>query len=284
MSILLLGAAALGGCSEPVTVASFNIRFFPEPSTDVALVAERIASLDASVIAVQEIRDADAMRAMLEDASRRADREYALLKGPCGGEGRRITTGVIYDARQWAVVEHTGYPDLRPDGACVRLPGTLAVLEDDDERRLAVLSVHLQPFPRGFDERREQWGRVLERMDEIERRHPSTPMLTLGDFNSTGFRGEPEAERGFVEDAVERAGHALPSAELECTAYWRPGRDRGPYQPSHLDHVVAAGGRWEAGVRGMCERLRCRPTEADAMDPELASVSDHCPVVVRGTL
>ncbi|MCA9648689.1 MAG: endonuclease/exonuclease/phosphatase family protein [Myxococcales bacterium] len=285
LAAILMASGTLAGCSSPVTVATFNIRYFPEPSTDPSRVAQTIADLDASVIAVQEIRDALRMGAVLEEASRIDGRDYHLLLGPCGGAGERITTGVVYDAAQWTVVEHLGYPDLRSDGRCVRQPGTLAVLQDQERHRLAVLSVHLPALPHRFDERREQWNQVLARMDEIERRHPGAPVLALGDFNSTGFRGEPAEERPFVEEAVARAGYALPTADLSCTEYWRPPNEPESYWPSVLDHGVVAGGRFgEAEVRGMCERLRCQPTEADAMDPDFAAVSDHCPVVLRGTL
>ena len=105
------------------------------------------------------------------------------------------------------------------------------------------------------------------------------------DFFCLRSRGEPAEERPFVEEAVARAGYALPTADLSCTEYWRPPNEPESYWPSVLDHGVVAGGRFgEAEVRGMCERLRCQPTEADAMDPDFAAVSDHCPVVLRGTL
>jgi endonuclease/exonuclease/phosphatase family metal-dependent hydrolase len=182
------------------------------------------------------------------------------------------------------VLDHVGYPDLHPDGACgLRQAGTLVMLEDDGGHRLGVLSVHLRPFPKHFDVRREQWARVLERLDETERRYDA-PVLAVGDYNSTGFRGEPAREREFVEGAVAGAGYRLPTADLPCTEYWRPAGDAGPFRPSMLDHVVATRGDWQAEVRGMCERLACSPTEPGAMDPDYYSVSDHCPVVVRGRL
>lgn len=278
------GLLSTASCSAPVTVATFNIRLFPELGTDRGRVAERLVELDASVIAVQEIRDARALGVVLGDASRHSGRDYQLLIGPCGGEGEHITTGVVFDASAWTVVEHTGYPDLRVEGTCgARQAGTLAVLEDRRGKRLGVLSVHLRPLPKRFDTRREQWARVLARLDELEQRYDA-PMLALGDYNSTGFRGEPPEERAFVEDSVEAAGYRLPTADLACTEYWRPRGDPGPYRPSTLDHVVATRGEWQAEVRGMCERLACAPTEPDAMDSDFFGVSDHCPVVVRGRL
>ena len=157
------------------------------------------------------------------------------------------------------------------------------MLEDRGGQRLGVLSVHLRPFPDGFDARREQWARVVERLGEIERRYDA-PVLALGDYNSTGFRGEPPQEREFVEGTVAEAGYRLPTAGLACTEYWRPKGDPGPYRPSILDHVVATRGDWQAEVHGMCERLACSPTDPAAMDPDYFSVSDHCPVVVKARL
>ncbi len=280
----LVTCFAVAGCSSPVTVATFNIRMFPRPDTDHAQVAKRIAAVDASIMALQEIGDGRAMAAVLADASQRGERDYRLLLGPCGGDNGRFTTAIAYDAETWSVVEHIGYPDMLPDGHCGRRqPGTLGVFRNDQGKELGVLSMHLPAHPYNFDSRKVQWGRVLERVAEAEARHDA-PILALGDANSTGFRGEPAEERPFVEGLVEDAGRTLPTAELSCTEYWRPPRDDGPFRPSVLDHVVAPSGWKDARVWGLCERLDCDPTDADEMDPEFVSVSDHCPVTVVGKL
>ncbi len=285
--MIALSALVLSACSSRVTVATFNIRFFPEPSTDVARVAETVAELPASIIAVQEIRDVAAMHRMLADASRRSGRDYRLLPGPCGGRGEALTTGVIYDARRWTVLEHMGYPGLEPDGACGRehgQPGTLGVFEGKRGERVGVLSVHLWPFPRRFAERREQWAKVVELVTAARRRH-GVPILAMGDYNSTGYRGEPPQEKSFIEATVDAAGFTLPTADIPCTEYWRPPDSDGDYLPSTLDHVVTAGGRWEpAAVKGLCERMACQPRPEDELDPDFKVVSDHCPVVTRGAL
>jgi hypothetical protein len=52
-----------------------------------------------------------------------------------------------------------------------------------------------------------------------------------------------------------------------------------------LDHALATGGTWSAAeVQGYCARLACLAIRADRMDPDFHRVSDHCPVVVDGTL
>ena len=77
----LLALAALLGCagvqSESVPppaeghfrVVTWNIRFFPEPSTDVERTGEVLADLDADLIAVQEIADSSALASMLDQVN-----------------------------------------------------------------------------------------------------------------------------------------------------------------------------------------------------------------------
>lgn len=281
VALLLL----VGGCASPVAVATFNIRFFPEPTTDRGLVAERLVQTGASAIAVQEITDGAAFEAMLADASSRSGRDYRLVLGPCL-DASRLTTGVVYDANAWRLLHSEHYKQLRKgEPACGdEMPATLAVL-DDGRRRIALLSVHLQPFPVGFDRRRGQWRRVLAILDEVRDTWTPDAVLAMGDYNSTGFTTEPGAERPFVEGILLDTPYALPTRELDCTEYWQPARPRGPYQPSILDHMVVSGGQWEPPQAiGMCERLACEPSAYEAMDPDFRLVSDHCPVVMHGRL
>lgn len=273
------------GCGESVDVATFNIRMFPEPSTDVQAVAGRLVELDASVIAVQEIRDRLAFEAMLAEASSRSGRDYRLVPGPCGGLGLEIITGVVYDAQRWELAASRGYPDLRRNGSCgPGLPGTLAVL-DGHRKRLAVLSVHLHPFPDRFELRKQQWGRVLSIVEDVEEEFEADAVVAMGDYNSTGYTGAPAGEKAFIEQVVRDAGDELVTDDIACTEYWQPTGTQGPFEPSVLDHVVTRGGRWdEPEARGMCQRLDCESAEVGQMDPDFQTVSDHCPVTVHGKI
>lgn len=281
---LLLGLA-LVGCKQPVDVATFNIRLYPEASTDVDAVAERIAELDASAIAVQEIRDRIAFEAMLASASVRSGRDYRLVLGPCGGNMLEITTAVVYDDEVWDLKAERGYPDLRRDGGCgPSLPGTLAVLEQGS-KRLGVLSVHLKAFPQNFETRREEWARVLGIVAEASDEFDTHGFVAMGDYNTTGFDGQPPEERKFVTKTVGDAGYGLPTGELACTEYWRPGETKGPYVPSVLDHIVTHGGTWDAAkVTGMCKRMACEAAQPEALDEDFHKVSDHCPVTLHGKI
>jgi endonuclease/exonuclease/phosphatase family metal-dependent hydrolase len=281
---LALAVLALAGCSESATVATFNIRVFPEPTTDLEAVAATIADTHADVLAVQEIRNATEFERMLARASERSSRDYRLVPGPCGGDGFGLTTGVVYDASRWTLAAQRQYPDLGRSESCGDwLPATAAVL-DKGRRRLVVTSIHLAPFPDRFDERQQQWPRALELMSELEREFEPNASFMMGDTNSTGFRGEPKEEPDFVRSTVRKAGRDLLTDDTACTEYWLP-REAESYQPSLLDHIVTRGGQWgEPQVQGLCARLKCESAPKDAMDPEFDTVSDHCPVVVAGKL
>jgi hypothetical protein len=267
-----------------VRVATFNIRMFPEPTTDVDRVAATLVELDADLLGVQEIADHGALASVLARVSRETGREYRSVLSRCRSATRDITTGLVWDASRWRLVEHREYPDLLPDRGVVcgqSQPGLLGVFADEHGRRVALLSVHLEPFPEKFAIRREQWRRLLAIQKAVAEEHDVT-VLALGDTNSTGFKGEPPEERDFVTKMVQASGFRLLTADIPCSEYYVPegGRD---FVPSVLDHMVATSGRWASPEPlGLCERLACRVTAPEDMDEDFVRVSDHCPVVVEG--
>ena len=72
-----LAAWAMEG-DDRIRVATFNIEMFPRLCTDRAAVAHTIAEIDADVLAIQEIVDADALREVLAAASREHGRDWQL--------------------------------------------------------------------------------------------------------------------------------------------------------------------------------------------------------------
>lgn len=269
-----------------VRVATFNIELFPSEHTDLDRVVDTMVAADADVMALQEIAHPLLLEIALASASREMGRELAVVRSACDSEGWFINA-LVYDAARWHPIATRDYPSLDPSGdaGCTRSEqsAVLGVFEDDDGHTLAAISVHLRAFPDGYALRKKQWARALEIARAVEEEFDA-PTILMGDMNSTGFTGEPSEERDFVHDVVADAGFELVTSALPCSEYWRP--DGGPeYVPSVLDHVVAAGGKWSAPeVQGYCARLACRPTPAAQMDDDFHHVSDHCPVVVRGTL
>jgi endonuclease/exonuclease/phosphatase family metal-dependent hydrolase len=271
--------------SAPLRIASFNIEMFPNERTDPARVVESLVELDADAIALQEIRDAEELRAVLDEVSRRTSRSYRLRTTRCGGEGEWFTTAIAWDADRLRAIEVRDYPGLDPerrkDCDMLTQAGLLVVFEDDERERVALLSVHLSAHTHNFDARKQQWPRVLAIL-AAARAEYGAEALALGDFNSTGFLGEPATEREFVEQLVERAGHRLLSGQLPCTEYWRRDTVLGPFTPSLLDHAVATDAGWSgARVEGYCARLACAVAEPAEMDPDHFAVSDHCPIVIE---
>jgi endonuclease/exonuclease/phosphatase family metal-dependent hydrolase len=287
VGLLVLASVSLrAGCRPSIRVATFNIRMFPEPKTDLDRVAETFAELDADIVGVQEITSLPHLERVLQRASAGTDRRYRALLSRCRDAKYDLTTGLVYDAARLRLVERRDYPELRSDRpeSCGRWqPGLLGVFADEDDRRIAVLSLHLPPFPRNWELRREHWQRLVALHRSITA-ELGIPVVAVGDYNSTGFSGSPEDEPAFVDGIVKAAGLRLLSRDIACTEYYRP-NDRGDYLPSILDHIVVGDGDWsEARAIGLCRRLECRPTDPADMDPDFERVSDHCPVYVDGRL
>ena len=280
-----LAIAVASSSSTDVRVATFNIEFFPTMQTDFERVAATLAEADADIVAVQEIRDEVPLDWVLAEASRTTGREYRAVLSPCLARNRWITNGLVWDASRWSLVELRHFPGLDPDGdgSCDDgQPGVLGVFDDGDGTRFAALAVHLPALPQRFDERRRLWPHVLE-IQARTQAELGIPVLALGDFNSTGLPDDRDAERRFIEEVVDAAGYELLTEDIDCTEYWHPTPDA--YHPSILDHVVATSGDWSAARSlGLCRRLACEPVAAGEMDPDYFRVSDHCPVVVDGSL
>lgn len=272
---------------EPISLATFNIRMFPEQSTDPGRVAELLAEVDADVIAVQEIRDEDALLSVLKQASRLSGRDFKLALSSCGGPGN-LSTGIVYDASRLTLIGARQFKEHRADdeGSCARghRPALLAVVEDAHGQRVAALSVHLQhgPNPDQLAARKKQWAGVVQILKDVEKQYKAHA-VALGDFNSTGYTDNAGGEREFIEKTLEDAGLRLATSQIACTAYWQPEGERGDLTPSILDHIVVSGGEWATPEpRGMCQALSCQKTSADKLPRDYKTVSDHCPLRIVG--
>lgn len=111
------------------------------------------------------------------------------------------------------------------------------------------------------------------------------PIAVLGDMNSTGWlHDEASPERTFIHGITAEHGFEVQTADLRCTEYWRP-KDSHDYQPSMLDHIVTRGATWsDAEVLGHCARSACRAVDPAELDADYTVVSDHCAVVLDGSL
>lgn len=268
------------------SLGTFNIRLFPDRGTEPETVAERIAELDVDLFMVQEIRDVAAFDAVLAEASARVGRDYAVRLGPMCRTSE-LQVGVVHDRRRFREVEHRVQAQLDPEARCScrdgHPPALLSVLEGEDGRRLAAMSVHLQYGGRRWMHRarRDQWDHLVASIGRV-RAELGIPLAVAGDFNSTGFPNDDCGERGLIVEMTARAGMILATKDLGCTAYWRPNRRRRDYEPSMLDHILLSEApAGPAEVLGMCATLGGKRVPGDQDVSDFRTVSDHCPVRVQ---
>ncbi len=302
--LALLPLLACGGAEYESTpaaavgyfrVATWNIRFFPEPSTDVERAGQILADLDADLVAVQEIADSVALRRMLEqvnadltlqadDSRPDAPRRYAYVLADNGGHGGQFV-GYIYDEKSvrlsdpetLSTLQMTS--DLRP-GLFARVTSRRGGLD------FQIIVMHTDSGTSDRDyQNRLRFLDALE-IELLRRRSADADIIVLGDLNTMGRLAEDGLPRvgwdeeisDLDESAVEMGLRRLPNSPA-CTEYYR---GRG----SFLDHIlvstamseVPAGA--EARVFGYCARANCERLDADRMPYDYAHVSDHCPVVI----
>ena len=303
----LLALAALLGCagveSESVPppaeghfrVVTWNIRFFPEPSTDVERTGEVLANLNADLIAVQEIADSSALASMLDQVNsllaRQAresgqgfSRHYDYELAESGGHGGQFV-GYVYDENSVELSDVKTLkslqmtPDLRP-GLFARVKSKRGGLD------FQVIVMHTDSGTRDRDYQNRV--RFLDSLGvELgERRAADADVIVLGDLNTMGRLAEEGLGRvGWDEEvanldrrAAEMGLSRLPNSP-SCTEYYR---GRG----SFLDHILVSTAMAEAPagsvarVFGYCAEADCQPIDQENMPYDYVHVSDHCPVVI----
>lgn len=255
-------------------VATWNLRNFPSRGQDLEEVADRVRALQASLVAIQEIKDPSELRARLPNTS------ILLSKG--GGRGRQ-RLGFAYDP---AYLQPVGAPrehrEITAGGRVRPALGQTFEVRATGERFDAIV-VHLKAMPKGADLRAQQWTQLAE----IARNSPSARVIVLGDFNPVGGAGlTPREELRALERHLAAANLRRIPVEDGCSAYWDGPRRDAWKEPSLLDLMFVRGfediGALVAHAGGHCAVHACeslRSTEAYP-DKSFAQISDHCPVQV----
>jgi exonuclease III len=286
LSLAACGAAValashLSGCAHPLRVATFNIRQFGVAPTDMDKLTTLVVSLDADILAAQEIQDAAKFRDLAERMSR-GGRAYRATLSRCGGKSEMLI-GFLYDENRVELVSTKEYPELDPGGGgrcdAGERPGLLGVFTDGT-RTVHLLAIHFTPGNdrADFAKRKLQWQRAYAIVRQL-RGDGAGAVVILGDANSAGYLKDDNGERAFVDSAAREADMSVVTSGLACSEYWR--ESDGVYSPSLLDHAVATDGVVEKGtahVHGYCERLRCAAYEGAKPPEGYDAVSDHCPV------
>ncbi|EDM75207.1 hypothetical protein PPSIR1_41059 [Plesiocystis pacifica SIR-1] len=274
--------------AEHLRVVSWNLENFrgdPEDH-DLERLRQTIEAVDPDILAVQEIKDPEALAALLPGWG------IALSKG--GGRGHQ-KLGVAWRRDR---VELVGQPvehreltlsgRVRPAfSAYFRDAARSSASEASPPLDLWVTVVHLKAMPTGHEDRTTQWPALVEAVRGLSKRDPDH--VVLGDFNSTGAPGEGTATEHAELDAALRPAdlRRLPNSE-GCSAYYDGARRDAWKEASEIDLV------WVRGLEGAlgadpavhsgthCAAHHCRDfrsTEAYP-EPDYSFLSDHCPVIL----
>jgi endonuclease/exonuclease/phosphatase family metal-dependent hydrolase len=254
----LVATFASSRSSGELRVATFNIEYYPKSQAQAERALDVIASLDAPLVAVQEITAphhlANMARARLGDAWRLAVVDH------------RFATGVLFDSRRFAHLStHT-------HTSTVVFPAAIPVLEvrfDDvgTGERVRLFVVHWKAGGENFPTRKRQMDAFAPILATA--RHSGDRIVVLGDFNATG-----DDDRARIGALAQGASLEWATRAIGCTCFWQRERD---CVGSALDHVLTTERVHAVRTAGACAG-GCPTTErCPAWRNE---VSDHCPVVV----
>lgn len=239
-------------------IATFNIEYYPKSEAQATRALDVIASLEAPLVAVQEITApshlANLARAKLGDAWRLVVVNH------------RFATGVLFDTRRFELVStHT-------HTSTVVFPAAIPVLEvrfDDvaTGERVRVFVVHWKAGGEHFPTRKRQMDVFAPILETA--RGSRDRIVVLGDFNATS-----EDDRVRIGSLAQEARVEWATRAIGCTCFWQRERD---CVGSALDHILTT--ERVRNVRAAGECAGGCPT-TDRCPAWRDEVSDHCPVVV----
>jgi len=278
----LAGRPVIRSPGANLRIATWNLRNFPRETKDLGRVRDNILGLQADLLAVQEVRDAQALRELVP--------EWEFHLSQRGGRGHQLL-GVGFDPGKIAVVSPLREHSELELGGRVRPAVSIQVRSRRTGLEFSVVVVHLKARPQGYEKRREQWPALAKVVGEVTARAGMANVIVLGDFNLTGPPGgSPAGEQTELESVLritEGTDLRLVTNDEGCSAYWEGGRRDRWKEPSLLD-LIWVGGLEHRVIDNIgrsyahCARHRCRPFRADEAYPDLdlEAASDHCPVAI----
>jgi endonuclease/exonuclease/phosphatase family metal-dependent hydrolase len=272
---------------DVVRVASWNLANFRGRASkhDLDRMREVIEELDPDVIAVQEVKDPEALAELLDG--------WELHLSSKGGRGHQLL-GLAFRPERVELLDSAEHPELSIGGR-VRPAYSAYLRARGGGPDFWLVVVHLKAMPDGLELRREQWPKLAEVAAGTLARGPRAhdeDLLILGDFNSTGPPGSgpggPALEQRELAGVLAQTKLRRLSSATGCTAYYDGERRDAWKEPSEIDLVWARGltesldadARVYSGTHCAAERCRdFRSTDAYPLR-DYEFVSDHCPVVL----
>lgn len=273
---------------EAVRVVSWNLANFRGAASkhDLERMREVIETLDPDVIAVQEVKDPDALAELLPG--------WTLHLSSKGGRGHQLL-GLALRPERVELLDSAEHPALSVGGR-VRPAYAAYLRARDGGPDFWLVVVHLKAMSDGLELRREQqWPALAELASSLIDATPGSKdrdLMILGDFNTTGPPGAgargPALEQRELAEVLAAAQLRRLTNATGCTAYYDGQRRDAWKEPSEIDLVwvrdlaesLAAEAQVHSGTH--CAAERCadfRSTDAYPLR-DYESVSDHCPVVV----
>jgi endonuclease/exonuclease/phosphatase family metal-dependent hydrolase len=261
---------AQGGAGR-IRIATFNIENFPQSSGHVDAAFAELASLDASIIALQEIEQPALVKREAHERLGDSWHFVHVSTAPLPSSAHRAHhIGVLFDRDAWTLLSTTVHEGTRLEHGRHKPTFEVRLQPAGGGDAIRVLVVHLKSGSDGRPLRARQLA-ALERIVRDVARSGERVVL-LGDFNATEDAGDrPDIAR------IASAGELVwATEELACSAFWS--RNDGCPR-SRLDHVLTWTTPATVTAHGACATEGCDWQESCPIYRE--QVSDHCPVVVE---
>lgn len=231
--------------AKAFSVASWNVEHFgattrnsDKPRKPVEPIIQYLADQNADVVAIYEVVGKVAFNALTQLMP---NYQFHITEGP---QAQEILVGV---KRRFSSF-FTQKTEFKSGSAFLR-PGALLTITEDGES-YPLLFLHLKSFssPKGFGLRDDMIQRAIDFRKILNRASPSgqANFIYMGDLNTMGMNltyldkditGDEEIDRLKKRLGIGSVTMSLLDKTYEYT-YW-PGSN-GTYDPSDLDHVVAA--------------------------------------------
>lgn len=287
---LLFATESFGG----LTYGTYNIRNFDYDErsgtpTNKRHLINTLKSMDADLLAVQEINEAYTFKRMIENNF--GDRLKTILSNCGGTHGQKL--GFVYNSHKLKLVNfsedmRTVDPNNPRQSFCKgSRPLAVAIFQEvTSGKSIIAIAVHLKSGgrPKHIAKRFKQIDSLTMAVKRYKRLGHKN-FVVMGDFNSTEYIFKKGRHKVF-DQKVQQMGLKDISQNLKCTAYWWGSKDDDKQYPSHLDHILLSHSlmpkkQLKAKALGHCAKLQCQSSFESSMGVDFTEVSDHCPIIAH---
>lgn len=242
--------------STTFDIVTWNIEQFPKEGTTIPMLVEMINTMDADVIAVQEINSLSGFNQLVGSLPGWAGKLH--LNGTLG-------QGFLYKTSEVSLSDLTLL--FTGDSYAFTRPLVVATATHTTGREVTLINVHLKCCDDGIERRKDASVKLKTYLDA---NMPSKSVVILGDFNDEiAEPSNTNVFQNFINDASK-----YKFADMDI-AKGSSGNWSYPSWPSHIDHILITDELFNA-VQGI-RTLTFPVCETGYKE----NVSDHSPVMIR---